>query len=122
MSLTPPASPKADASSASIQQEEISRRKARDQAVVLAKERQEAHAVALSRVAQAEEEIQAAVRARDEATHCIQATQAHATQERAAAAAALAGPHPRPPEMHAPGDLQAAMLLQEAAVLLNIHA
>ena len=70
----------------------------------------------MARATQAEEEAATAAAARDAAL-------ARAARERAAAEAAL-GP-PKPPSRDsdgAPTDLHSAMLLHEAATLLNLHA
>jgi len=82
------------------------------EATRLAKERQDAHSAAMARAAKADA---AAAKALD-------AARALAAQERAAAAAALAPPGSSRSGPHAAMDLHTAMLLQEAAALLNLHA
>jgi len=56
------------------------------------------------------------------AAKALDAARALAAQERAAAAAALAPPGSSRSGPHAAMDLHTAMLLQEAAALLNLHA
>ncbi|XP_039793075.1 uncharacterized protein LOC120659079 [Panicum virgatum] len=117
MACTPPPSPKAAAAKAA-QDDEIARRTAQEatnaaalEAQRLAKERQDAHDTALARALKAEEEAAATTRSRDAALEC------------AAAEAAIVPPKSsRFVTDSAPADLHAAMLLHEAAALLNLHA
>jgi hypothetical protein len=120
---TLPSNPSASAILTDLQQQEISARLAKEQASAAAKERQEAYDVALARLAQAEEEAANASKARDAAI-------ARADRERALAAAAALRPSPQEESSAGgsaspaggPTDLHSALLLQEAAALLNLHA
>jgi len=127
---TPSPSPKSDAAKeaaaaaahspapgANPQQDEIAARLAKEKASAVAKEWQEAYDAAPALVAQAEEDAAKAIKARDAAAQAIAAAAAlhPSTQE----ASSAGGPTP---SMGGPADLQAAMLLQEAAALLNLHA
>jgi hypothetical protein len=85
------------------------------EATRLAKERQDAHDAAMARAAKADADAAADAKALD-------AARALAAQERVAAAAALAPPGSSGSGPHAAMDLHTAMLLQEAAALLNLHA
>jgi hypothetical protein len=90
-----------------------------------AMDRQAVYEAALARLAQAEEEASNASKAHDAAI-------ARAERERARAAAAAAALHPSTPvdssaggsasTAGGPADLHSALLLQEAAALLNLHA
>jgi hypothetical protein len=90
-----------------------------------ATDRQAVYEAALARLAQAEEEAANASKARDAAV-------ARAERERARAAAAVAALRPSTPvdssaggsasPVGGPADLHSALLLQEAAALLNLHA
>ena len=131
---TPPPSPKGDAgkdkataaagdlvdpsASTNLQQAEIAARLAKERAGAAALERQKTYDAAVARLAEAEEAAKAAS-ARDAAL-------ARADRERAAAKAAAAALAPSPHEGESPAsaplDLHGAMLLQEAAALLNLHA
>ena len=88
-----------------------------------------ARAAALERASQAEEEAAAAVRDRDEAAARARAALDRAAKERAAAAASSpitespgddAGDSPKP--YAGKQDLQDALLLHEAAAIMNLHA
>ncbi|XP_039778489.1 uncharacterized protein LOC120645819 [Panicum virgatum] len=88
-----------------------------------------ARAAALERASQAEEEAAAAVRDRDEAATRARAALDRAAKERAAAAASSpitespgddAGDSPKP--YAGKQDLQDALLLHEAAAIMNLHA
>jgi hypothetical protein len=136
MTSTPPLSPKgattkdkaavaglvdqsASATLTGVQQDEVVARLATETASAAALERQKAYNAALARLAEAEEEARVAASARDTAL-------TRADRERAAAkaaAAALAPPHDDgASSAPTPVDLHGAMLLQEAAALLNLHA
>jgi hypothetical protein len=90
-----------------------------------ATDRQAAYEAALARLAQAEEEAANASKARDAAV-------ARADRERARTAAAVAALHSSTPvdssaggsasPAGGPADLHSALLLQEVAALLNLHA
>jgi hypothetical protein len=90
-----------------------------------ATDRQAVYAAALAHLAQAEEEAANASKARD-------AVVARAERERTRATAAAAALHPSTPvdssaggsasPAGGPADLHSALLLQEAAALLNLHA
>jgi cell wall-associated NlpC family hydrolase len=105
-----------------LQQQELTVRLAKEKDSAAAKERQVAYDAALARLAQAEEEAANASKARDAAI-------ARADREWAFAAAAL---QPSTPVESSAGgsaspaggglaDLHSALLLQEAAALLNLH-
>ena len=88
-----------------------------------------ARAAALERASQAEEEAAAAVRDRDEAAARARAALDRAAKERATAAASSpitespgddAGDSPKP--YAGKQDLQDALLLHEAAAIMNLHA
>jgi hypothetical protein len=100
-------------------QDEVAACLATKKASAAALERQKAYDTTLARLVEAEEEARVAASAHD-------ATLARADLERAAAkaaAAALSPPHDDgTSSAPAPVDLHGAMLLQEAATLLNLHA
>jgi hypothetical protein len=102
-----------------VQQDEVAACLATKKASAAALERQKAYDATLARLVEAEEEARVAASAHD-------ATLARADLERAAAkaaAAALSPPHDDgTSSAPAPVDLHGAMLLQEAATLLNLHA
>jgi hypothetical protein len=101
------------------QQDEVATRLATEKASIAILEHKKAYDVTLARLAEAEEEARVAASAHDAAL-------ARADQERAAAKAAtvaLAPPHDDgASSVPVPVDLHGAMLLQEAAALLNHHA
>jgi hypothetical protein len=105
-----------------LQQQELAVRLAKEKDSAAVKERQAAYNAALARLAQAEKEAANASKARDAAI-------ARADREQALAVAALqpstpvessAGRSASP--AGGPADLHSALLLQEAAALLNLHA
>jgi hypothetical protein len=105
-----------------LQQQELAVRLAKEKDSAAAKEWQAAYNAALARLAQAEEEAANASKARDAAI-------ARADRERALAAAALQPSTPMESSAGGsaspaggPADLHSALLLQEAAALLNLHA
>jgi hypothetical protein len=107
-----------------VQPQELTVHLAKEKDSAAAKERQTAYDAALARLAQAEEEAANASKARDAAI-------ARAARERALAAAAATLQPSTPVESSAggstspgggPADLHSALLLQEAAALLNLHA
>jgi hypothetical protein len=113
------------APSSDVQPQELVVRLVTDTDHTAATDRQAAYETALTRLAQAEEEVANASKARDAAV-------AHADRERARAATAAAALHPSTPmdssaggsasPAGGPADLHSALLLQEAAALLNLHA
>jgi hypothetical protein len=108
-----------------VQPRELAVRLVTDTDRAAATDRQAAYEAALARLAQAEEEAANASKARD-------TTVARADRERARAATAAATLHPSTPvdssaggsasPAGGPTDLHSALLLQEAAALLNLHA
>jgi hypothetical protein len=136
MTGTPPLSPKgattkdkaaiaghvdqsASATLTGVQQDEVAARLATETASAATLERQKAYGAALARLAKAEEEARVAASARDAALARVDRERAAAK----AAATALATPHDDgASSMPTPVDLHRAMLLQEAAALLNLHA
>jgi hypothetical protein len=118
-----PSDPSASAVLTDLQQQEIAARLAKEKASAAAKERQEAYDAALARLAQAEEEAANASKARDAAI-------TRADRERTLAAAAALQPSTHKESSAGgsaspaggPADLHSALLLQEAAALLNLHA
>jgi hypothetical protein len=135
MTGTPPLSPKgattkdkaaiaghvdqsASATLTGVQQDEVAARLATETASAAALERQKAYGAALARLAKAEEEARVAASA---ATPPWRAQIGSGPAK--AAAAALATPHDDgASSVPTPVDLHRAMLLQEAAALLNLHA
>ncbi|XP_039822946.1 keratin, type I cytoskeletal 9-like [Panicum virgatum] len=114
---TPPSSPSAVTGSSpnDLLTDKEAAAAAATEATRLAKERQDTHDAAMVRAANADANAAAAAKALD-------AARALAAQERAAAAAALAPLGSFGSGPHAAMDLHTAMLLQEAAALLNLHA
>jgi hypothetical protein len=108
-----------------VQPQELAVRLVTDTDRAAATDWQAAYEAALARLAQVEEEAVNASKARDAAV-------ARADRERARAAAAAAALHPSTPvdssaggsasPAGGPADLHSALLLQEAAALLNLHA
>ena len=125
MAGTPPSSPSAAAAAAAkaTQDGEIDQCTAQEvanaatlEAQRLAKELRDAYDAAMARALQAEEEAVAAAIA-------LNAALARASLERADAEAAIAPPKPPPRDGDDdPTNLHTAMLLHEAAALLNLHA
>jgi hypothetical protein len=116
---TSPVDPSASATLTGVQQDEVVARLAKEKASATALERQKAYDAALACLAEAKEEARAAARARDAAL-------ARVDRERAAAKATAAALSPLHDDgassAPVPVDLHGAMLLQEAAALLNLHA
>jgi len=121
MSPTPPASPSAADRAAQAQATTAVKAAADAQAAANIAKREAARDAALARALQAEEEATTAAWERDTAAQRASDARAHAALERAAADAAIAAPDPSG-TLAAPTDLHSAMLVQEAAALLNLHA
>jgi hypothetical protein len=97
-----------------LQQQELTVRLAKEKDSAAAKERQAAYNAVLARLAQAEEEAAIARADRERALAAAAALQPSTPVESSAGGAASpAG---------GPADLHSALLLQEAAALLNLHA